>query len=60
MMIEKRILKLSFNKGGSGSVTPRLNLPARWARDMGLTQESRDVEVVYDEEKKEIIIKKKL
>ncbi|MDD7182547.1 AbrB/MazE/SpoVT family DNA-binding domain-containing protein [Peptostreptococcus porci] len=58
--MEKRILKFIYNKSGAGNVTPRLTIPIIWTKDMGLTQESREVEVVYDEEKKEIIIRKKL
>lgn len=56
--MDKRILKISFNKSGSGSITKRLTLPSRIIADMGITDEEREVEMFYDNIKKEIIIKK--
>lgn len=56
--MEKRILKILFSKSGNGYPSPKINLPIKWIKDMGVSEESRDVNVIYDEEKKEIIIKK--
>lgn len=56
--MDKRILKISFNKAGSGSITKRLTLPSRIIADMGITENDREIELLYDENKKEIIIKK--
>ncbi len=58
--MEIKKLKISFNKAGSGSYTPKLALPARIMKDMGITQEERFIELIYDEEKKEIILKKSI
>lgn len=55
--METRNLKISFNKGGSGSITPRLSLPAIWIKEMGLDLENREVEVAF--ENNEILIRKK-
>ncbi len=56
--MDKRILNVSFNKSGSGSITKRLTLPTNVVKDMGITEDEREVEFIYDNTKKEIIIKK--
>lgn len=56
--MEHRDLKVMFAKSGSGSITTRLAIPKKWANDMGLSPEEREVEVTYTDNK-EIIIKKK-
>lgn len=56
--MNKRILKISFNKSGSGSITKRLTLPSSIIKDMGITEDEREVEMIYDENEKEITIKK--
>jgi len=57
--MEDRTLKIIFNKSGSGSITPKMNIPISWLKDMGVTIQEREVIAIYDEDKKEIIIKKK-
>ena len=56
--MEKRILKVSFNKSGRGTYTPKVALPISFINRMGITQEDRNIEVTFDEEKGEITIKK--
>ena len=56
--MDKRILKISFNKAGSGSITKRLTLPSKIVADMGITEKDREIEMIYDETTKEIKIKK--
>lgn len=56
--MDKRTLKITFNKAGSGSITKRLTLPSKIIADMGITTEEPYVELIYDEEKKEAIIRK--
>lgn len=56
-MKEKRQLKISFTKSGSGSESTRLSLPIKWIRELGIDKDNRDVTVEIDEDK--IIIKKK-
>lgn len=56
--MDKRILNISFNLAGSGSVTKRLTIPSTVIADMGITKEEREVEFVYDDIKKEIRIRK--
>ena len=55
--MEKRILKIMFAKGGSGSLHTKLNVPITWIRAMGVSQENREVEILFDGEK--IVIQKK-
>lgn len=57
--MEKRDLKISFNKNGTGSFTPKISLPKKWIDKMNLTQEEREIEVCFNEEAKEITIRKK-
>ena len=49
--MEKRNMNVIFTKGGSGSVTTKLNLPKTWADKMGITQEEREVVVEFDGER---------
>ena len=55
--MENRNLKISFNKSGSGSLTPRLSLPIIWVREMGISEEDREVVVSLYEDF--IMIRKK-
>lgn len=57
--MEKRILKISFAKGGSGSVSPRTTIPKSWLDVLKITQEEREIELVFDEKNEQIILKKK-
>ncbi|MBM6875696.1 AbrB/MazE/SpoVT family DNA-binding domain-containing protein [Fusobacterium mortiferum] len=56
--MEKRDLNISFYKAG-GTLATRLNIPIPWIKKMGLTPEERGIELIFDEEKEEIIIRKK-
>lgn len=56
--MDSRKLKISFNKSGRGTYTPKLALPTSIIRDMGITQEDRDIELTYNEQTKEITLKK--
>lgn len=56
--MDKRILNISFNLAGSGSVTKRLTIPSTVIADMGITKEEREVEFIYNDIKKEIRIRK--
>ncbi len=56
--MERRILKISFNKSGRGTYTPKLALPITFTDKMGISFEDREIDVFFDEDKKEIIIKK--
>lgn len=57
--MEKRILKISFNKSGTGGLTPKIALPKKWTDKMEITLEDREIEVYFDEDARQIIIKKK-
>lgn len=57
--MEKRVLKVSFAKGGSGSVSPRTTIPKTWLDALKITQDERDIELILDVEKEQIILKKK-
>ena len=58
--MKKKTAKVTFNRsGGTASkngITNRITIPTSWIREMGITQEERDVSMEFDGEK--IIIKK--
>ena len=55
--MEKRDLNIIWTKAGTGSPTTKLSIPISWCYDMGLSKDKRKIIAIYDEEKKEIIIK---
>ena len=55
-MNESRQLKVSFNKSGSGSISSSVRLPISWLKEMDISKEDREVEVIFNNG--EIIIKK--
>ncbi len=57
--MDKRILKISFSRGGSGSISPKICLPKSRLDLMGVNKDSREVELEFDDTKMELIIRKK-
>ena len=57
--MEDRVLKILFSKSGSGSTNTRISLPIKDLKDMGVSQNNREVIYKYDEKTKEIRIRKK-
>lgn len=55
---EIRTVKMIFNKDGHGSLSTRINIPKSWADKLGFSQANREAEIVFDDEKECIIIKK--
>ncbi|WP_315169467.1 AbrB/MazE/SpoVT family DNA-binding domain-containing protein [Metaclostridioides mangenotii] len=56
-MKNSRILKVLFSKSGSGSTTTKITLPITWIKEMGINEDSREVEVTFEDNK--ITIQKK-
>lgn len=56
--MEKRDLNISFQKAGNGK-NARLIVPIPWLRELGITEESRQVELIFDKENNQLILKKK-
>lgn len=57
--MEKRILKITFGKSGNGGINPRVSIPKSFLDKMKVTQEEREIEMIFDEEKMIITIAKK-
>ena len=57
--MEKRTLKISFGKSGNGGVNPKLSIPKSFLDKMNITQDEREIEMLFDEEKMSITIIKK-
>ena len=56
--MSKRTLKASYGKSGAGYVNTKLSIPKTILDDMGVSQKEREVELEYNQDKKEIIIRK--
>lgn len=57
--MNKRILKVSFFKSGSGSISPKLSIPKSFLDIIEVNKEEREIEIEVREDTKEIIIRKK-
>lgn len=55
---EIRMVKMIFNKDGHGSLSTRISIPKSWADKLGFSVENREAEIMFDDEKECIIIKK--
>lgn len=58
--MQKKTVKVIFNRSGgtagSGGITNRITIPTTWVREMGITEEQREVNISFEGEK--IIIEK--
>lgn len=57
--MEERKLKISFNKSGRGSYTPKIALPITDIRKMKVTPEDRQINYYYNDKEDIIILSKK-
>ena len=61
--METRYKLMTVNKAGGNSsknaLSWKISIPNKWAEDMGIDPEDREVEQTYDHENKTITIKKK-
>lgn len=56
--MNKRNLKIMFNKAGNGGRVARLTIPIKWLDVMKLTPDEREVIVRFEDDKRIIIEKK--
>ena len=56
--MEKRVLKISFSKAGTG-LGAKLTLPIPLLRKLGITPEAREIELLLDEKKQVLELRKK-
>lgn len=58
--MEEKRARVIFNKSGGtagkGGITNRITIPTTWVKEMGITEEQREVNISFDGEK--IIIEK--
>lgn len=57
--LKKRNLNVSFYKAGNNGIATRLTLPKPWLAKMGINENDRAVELIFDEENEQLIICKK-
>lgn len=56
--MDERKLNIIWTKAGTGSPTTKLSIPISWCYDMKLSKEKKTIRAIYNDEKKEIIIRK--
>lgn len=56
--MEKRNAKISFSRSGNG-IGAKLPMSVPLLKKFGISQDEREVEIIYDEENQTIIIRKK-
>lgn len=56
--MEGRKVKLILNKSGMGNINPRIPIPFIWFQILGFNEEEIEAEIILDEEKKEITVRK--
>lgn len=53
--MEERKAKILFNKSGGtagkGGITNRVTLPTKWIKEMGITEDNREVFISFDGQK---------
>jgi len=54
-MFKERVLKVTFNKSGGTSsrngITTRITLPTSWVKELGITEENREVVAKLEDDK---------
>ena len=55
-IMEERKANVIFAKNGNGYVTNRITLPVPWVKELGITEEEREVKIILEDDK--IIIEK--
>ncbi|MFR4518374.1 MAG: hypothetical protein ACLUBL_02985 [Fusobacterium sp.] len=56
--MEKRDAKVSFSRAGNG-IGAKLPMSVPLLKKFGITQDEREVEIIYNEEEQTILIRKK-
>lgn len=53
--MEKRIAKVSFNKSGGTAkgkaITNRVTIPTSWIKELGITEDDRNIELKFEDGK---------
>lgn len=53
--MEEKRARVIFNKSGGtagkGGITNRITIPTTWVKEMGITEEQREVNISFDGEK---------
>jgi hypothetical protein len=57
-MMEEIVKKVAFSKSGTGHITPKVSIPIEWIREIGITEEDKEIVIKFVPETKEIILKK--
>lgn len=51
-------MKLILNKSGMGNINPRIPIPFIWFQILGFNEDEYEAEIILDEEKKELKVRK--
>lgn len=58
MESRKAKLKVDRRKTGTGGTTFRATLPTKWVREIGLSEDNRNMVITFDKDNNRIIIEK--
>lgn len=56
---EKKSKKVIFTKSGRGSINTRVSLPVSWIKEMGITEDNKEIVAILTADNKIILEKKK-
>lgn len=56
--MEKRELNISFAKAGNGK-NARIIIPIPWLRKLNITEEEKEIDLIFDENNQQLIIRKR-
>lgn len=56
---EKKSKKVIFTKSGSGAINTRVSLPVSWIKEMGITEDNKEIVAILTSDNKIILEKKK-
>lgn len=56
--MEEKKLKIVLNRNGNGTLNPRCPIPLEWFKKMGLSEKEREINLKFNEQTGELIIKK--
>lgn len=56
--MDKRELNVSFAKAGNGK-NARVIIPIPWLRKLNITEEEKEIDLIFDEDNQQLIIRKR-
>jgi len=58
LQVSEKISNIHFNKNGQGRIGTKITLPLSWVEAMGLSEENKEAQLIFDGQKISILQKK--